>query len=101
MPTCQNCHEQWNWKQSVKVMFTLDVRLMCPFCGQKQHLTTNSRKRSQILNVVVIPVALFLALMLDVPPVGSFAILIGGFLSAASIYPFLIELSSHAEPGWK
>ncbi|WP_010530281.1 TIGR04104 family putative zinc finger protein [Lentibacillus jeotgali] len=100
MPTCQNCHEQWSWAQTVKVMFTLDVRLTCPYCGQKQHLTTKARKQSSILNFVV-PVALFLALMLEVPPLASFAILVGGALVAAGIYPFLIELTNQAEPGWE
>lgn len=44
MPICQNCHKQWSWKQTVKKMFTLDTGMICPNCGKKQLLTTQSKK---------------------------------------------------------
>ncbi|SFA84669.1 cxxc_20_cxxc protein [Lentibacillus halodurans] len=99
MPTCQHCSEQWNWKQTIKAMFSLDVRLTCPYCGSKQHLTAKARRRMNLGNFSI-PIAIPLGILVNTPFM-SFGILIGTFILVITINLFLIELSNEADPGWK
>ena len=53
MPKCTNCHNQWTWGQTLKVWFTLDTGMICPYCGQKQFSTKKSRNRINLMGFLV------------------------------------------------
>lgn len=98
MPTCQNCDREWSWKQTFKKMFTLDVSMECPHCGEKQYYTKRARKRIAVLtflNLFIILLNLF-----DISPYLVLGIFFVFCLSAIGILPFLIELSNEEEPPW-
>jgi len=99
MPICQNCHEQWNWKQTVKKMFTLATGIKCPYCEKTQFLTTRSRKRSSI-TAFFAPLIMLLGILIDLSPVITLMLLAASFFAAIAVYPFLIELTDEEEPLW-
>ncbi|MGE7623638.1 TIGR04104 family putative zinc finger protein [Viridibacillus sp. NPDC096237] len=45
LPVCENCHEKWNWRVSIKKMFTFNRTMFCPHCEKKQYQTKKSRIR--------------------------------------------------------
>lgn len=99
MPVCQNCHEQWSWKQSIKAGFTLDVRLTCPHCGSKQYLTAKARKKTNMVNFLI-PFAILPGPIFDLTPLVSFSIFIGTGILIVVVNPFLMELSNEEAPYW-
>jgi CXXC-20-CXXC protein len=99
MPTCQHCHRKWTWKQTFKKSFTLSHQLTCPFCGEKQYITSKARKRSAYLSFIP-PLTLLLPIFFDISSILSISILIGSGLCLIGIYPFMIELSNKEEPLW-
>ena len=96
MPTCDNCHNKWNWKQTIKRTTTLDPAMICPYCEKKQYQTQKSRTKIGFLTAVVL-FPLLLQIFFDI----SGAVLLSLFPILAIIvillYPFLIELSSKEE----
>ncbi|HSI67296.1 MAG TPA: TIGR04104 family putative zinc finger protein [Planococcus sp. (in: firmicutes)] len=100
MPVCQNCREQWSWKQSIRNSFTLDHGLKCPNCERKQFLTKRARKR-MILFALYPSLVMLLSLVFDISSILVLvALMAGGFLILLGIYPFLVELSNDEEALW-
>lgn len=97
MPTCQSCNNHWSWKQTIKKMFTLDTGMNCPSCGNKQFLTSKSKKRSNVL-IFLPPFIMLLAILFDIPAPVTLVLLAMAFFVATAIYPFLIKLTSVKEP---
>ncbi len=98
MPTCRNCDREWSWKQTFKKMFTLDIAMECPYCGEKQYYTKQAKKRTALLTFFT-PFIILLSLF-DISPY----LLVGFYfiycLSIMGIFPFLIELSNEEESLW-
>lgn len=96
MPTCENCHNKWSWKQTIRKMFTLDTTLICPYCGERQYQTRKSKKKASILNLLVLS-PLLLDIFFDV----SVAILLSLFpilfIIIVSFNPSLMHLSNKEE----
>lgn len=96
MPTCQQCHRKWNWKQTFKNMWTLSNRLSCPYCQEIQYQTQRSKSQGALLNMVVL-LPLLLNIFFQLPPV----LLLSLFPVIVSIVlllnPFLIKLSNTEE----
>lgn len=99
IPTCQNCHKKWSWKQTFKRSFTLGGGMICPYCEKKQYLTARMRKRSTIIPFIITPLIMLGNLFFGPSYVFVFALLslLPLFLGA---YPFFIELSNEEEPLW-
>ncbi|TRM10781.1 hypothetical protein FH966_03085 [Lentibacillus cibarius] len=96
MPTCQNCHNKWSWKQTMKKMFTLDTGMNCPYCGERQYQTRKSRKNAGLLNFFIL-LPLLLNIFFDIPAailLSSFPVL---FFLVMSLNPVLMHLSSKEE----
>lgn len=99
MPTCQNCHEKWNWKQTFKRSFTLGGGMTCPYCEEKQYLTARMRKRSTIIPFIIS--ALIMLGNLFFGPSYIFVFTLLGLLPLFfGIYPFFVELSNKEESLW-
>ncbi|WP_344701775.1 TIGR04104 family putative zinc finger protein [Salinicoccus jeotgali] len=96
MPTCQNCGSKWSWKQTFKRSFILIGGMICPYCGEKQYLTAQMRKRSTLIMPIVIFLILLGNLFFGPSYIALFAIL-GVIPLAAIIYPFFVELSNEEE----
>ena len=96
MPTCQNCHNKWTWKQTFKKSFTLSVGMTCPYCDKKQYLTARMRKRSTIIPFIIISIIMLGNLLFGPSYTALFSliILIPLFLL---INPFFVELSNEEE----
>lgn len=93
MPTCQNCHNQWNWKQTMKKITTLNPTMICPYCAAMQYQTQKSKTKTAILTPVVL-LPLLLNIFFDI----SLAVLLSSYLILAVLVillsPFLVELTS-------
>lgn len=98
MPTCQNCDNEWSWKQTCKKYFTLDTGMACPYCGEKQYVTSRSRKKSSIF--LFIGPALMLINLFFGPSLIVLFILLGSFPLIVGVYPLMIELTSKEELPW-
>jgi len=96
MPTCDNCHNKWNWKQTIKKTTTLNPVMTCPYCGEKQYQTQKSKTKVGFLTTIVL-LPLLLQIFFDMP--GAFLLSIFPILTVIFIllYPFLIKLSSREE----
>ncbi|MFC4024676.1 TIGR04104 family putative zinc finger protein [Oceanobacillus longus] len=66
MPTCENCHNKWNWRQTIKKSFTLDPGMTCPYCGKTQYQTQKSRTKSALLNAIIL-LPLLINIFFDIP----------------------------------
>lgn len=98
MPTCQNCHRKWSWKQTIKKSFTLDTGMTCPFCREKQYVSSRTRKITTIFSLAA-PAFLLINIFLTLSFVFLF-LLISFMLLFLGIYPFFVELSNREEPLW-
>lgn len=96
MPNCDNCHNKWNWKQTIKITTTLNPVMTCPYCGEKQYQTQKSKTKIGFLTTIVL-LPLLLQPFFDIP--GAFLLSLFPILAVIVIllYPFLIELSSREE----
>ncbi|MGM0896539.1 MAG: TIGR04104 family putative zinc finger protein [Bacillota bacterium] len=99
MPICHNCHKQWSWKQTVKKMFTLDTGMICPYCGKKQFLTTQSKKRAGLVNFLT-PLVMLLGVLLDLSSITILMLIIASGAVIIAAYPFLVEFSDEEQPLW-
>ncbi|MEI3607600.1 TIGR04104 family putative zinc finger protein [Pseudogracilibacillus sp. SE30717A] len=97
MPTCQNCHNKWSWKQTFKGSFTLGGGMTCPYCKEKQYLTARMRKRSTLIPFVIVAIIMLGNLFLGPSYVSIFALLVL-LPSVFIINPFFVELSNEEEP---
>jgi len=53
MPTCKNCKNKWNWKQTVSRTTTFNSPMTCPCFGKKQYQTMGSKVKIVILNLII------------------------------------------------
>lgn len=98
MPTCQNCHYKWSWKQTLKKSFILSEGMTCPYCEKKQYITSRARKRSTVIPFLV-PLIMLGNLIFGTSYFSLIALIILiPFIFV--IYPFIIELSNKEEALW-
>lgn len=93
MPTCDNCHNKWSWRQTIKKTTTLDPAMTCPYCGEKQYQTQKSKTKTSLFKAIVLS-PLLLQIFFDIP--GAILLSLFPILTVIFIplYPFLVELSS-------
>ena len=96
MPTCENCHNKWNWKQTIKKTFTLDPGMTCPYCGETQYQTQKSKMKSGFFNTIIL-LPLLINTFLDIPGIVLLSLFPVLFVLIMSLYPFLVEISSREE----
>lgn len=96
MPTCQNCHSKWSWKQTIKKTFTLDPGMSCPYCGETQYQTQKSKTRNGFFNAIIL-IPLLINIFFDIPGVFLLSLFPLLFVLTMSLYPFLVEISSREE----
>lgn len=94
MPTCQNCHHKWSWKQTFKrsFAFAFSDGMTCPYCEEKQYMTSRARKISTAIpffvplimlgNLIFDPSYFFLIMLISLIPI------------IFGLYPFIIKLSN-------
>ena len=96
MPTCENCHNKWNWKQTTKMMATFYSSFTCPYCEEKQYQTKKSRGKTAIIPLIVL-LPFFLNAFLNL----STTIILGSLPITIAIifiiYPYLLEVGSEEE----
>lgn len=97
MPTCQNCHKRWSWKQTFRRSFTLGGGMSCPYCEEKQYLTARLRKRSSIIPFILITLIMLGNLFFGPSHIALFALL-GLIPIYFGVYPLFVELSNKEEP---
>ena len=96
MPTCQNCHQKWTWKQTIKKTMTLMPGMSCPWCGEIQYQSKKSRKKAPFLSLIVL-LPLLLNLFFDMPSAILLSLIPLLAIIVFIIYPFFIDLSSTEE----
>ena len=99
MPICQNCQNQWTWKQTIEKMFTLDSGMICPHCEQKQFLTNHSKQKSCFANFLT-PLVILLAAMFAVTPIVTLILVGFTFCLLIAVYPVLITFANTEEHLW-
>jgi len=96
MPTCENCNNKWSWKQTFKKSFTLDNKMTCPYCGEKQYQTKKSNIKIGFLTPIVL-LPLLIQIFFDVPVAILFSLFPVLFIVVMLLFPFLVELSSRED----
>src|SRR5690554_4039575 len=92
MPTCQSCHQQWTWKETLKAGFVIDIGMTCPHCGSKQYPTAKTRRRNFLLYL-----AILMPMILPIFNISAIYSLIFIFIMGAFILliqPLFTELSN-------
>lgn len=57
MPICQNCHNEWNWKQTLKALFTANISqegMKCPYCKESQFISRSSPSKKYLPVIVIL-----------------------------------------------
>ncbi|WP_240455845.1 TIGR04104 family putative zinc finger protein [Virgibacillus sp. Bac332] len=76
------------------------MKMKCPYCEEANYLSANSRKKSSMTSLILLPLILIgnIYLNLSIP----YVILIGLLLliSIVTTTPFMIGLSKEEEPLW-
>lgn len=93
MPTCQNCHTEWTWLETLKNIFSLT----CPHCKTKQYQSASSKKQSMVMNVVFIVIIFFKNVLLDVSLGVEIGIITLLFLLLIGTLPFYLQLANEEE----
>lgn len=96
MPVCENCKNQWRWKETMKKTFTLNPAMICPYCGEKQFQTQKSKNKSGVLYTFIL-LPLLLQAFFDIPKVILFSLFPLLFIFVLLIYPFFVQISSTEE----
>jgi CXXC-20-CXXC protein len=96
MPECTNCGTRWKWSDALKRIFTVGTAIICPYCNEKQYLTSQSRRKMGILHMLL-PLLILLPLVLDISFAVGFAIFSAAVVIVFSIYPFMMELTDKDE----
>ncbi|HLR52140.1 MAG TPA: TIGR04104 family putative zinc finger protein [Candidatus Avamphibacillus sp.] len=99
MPTCQNCKSKWSWKQTFKKSFTLDTAMTCPYCGEKQYVTSRTRNISTMITMMIITIVMLMNIFFGPSFIFVF-ILIGSIPFMVGLYPYWVELSNKEKPLW-
>ncbi|RPF53891.1 TIGR04104 family putative zinc finger protein [Aquisalibacillus elongatus] len=100
MPKCQNCDQQWSYKQTVKKSFTLDTGMPCPYCERKQYPTAKTRKKASLLNFVPLLSLLLPVFWNDISGWVVLGLLLGSSIFLMSVYPVMLKLSNEEEGLW-
>ncbi|WP_251166790.1 TIGR04104 family putative zinc finger protein [Cytobacillus horneckiae] len=99
MPTCQNCGQQWSWFTTVKKMFTLKKKMMCPNCQTGQYVTSDTLQKTGMVSMIPlftwVPLSSF-----GVPLLISAAVVIIVVLIVFALMPKLYKLSNEEDPLW-
>ncbi|GAA0593665.1 hypothetical protein GCM10009001_07300 [Virgibacillus siamensis] len=96
MPTCQNCGEEWSWKQTVKTLF----KLKCPHCGEKQYESASSRRWGGMYALIPLILILPVNIWADVSIGMAIFLAVTFLLVMFCSYPFILKLSNEEEPYW-
>src|SRR5699024_1681375 len=97
MPTCQHCGNEWTWGETLKSMWRIAMK--CPYCGEKQYQSAESRKQLAKFGAIPVPFALILPLM-DITILMAAGFLLIVLLAVFSVCPFFLKLSNEQEPYW-
>src|SRR5699024_720221 len=92
MPACQKCKQKWTWKQTFERTFTPHKEIICPYCNEKQFITTRTKDISGIMTFAAI-IIMFLAYFLFEPAIVALFIIIPAPLFIW-IFPYTVELSN-------
>src|SRR5699024_11689240 len=69
MPACQNCHNEWNRKQTLKALFTSNISqegMKCPYCGESQFVSSSSRlKKVRFFLIMICAILVLMCFFLD------------------------------------
>lgn len=96
MPTCQNCHKKWTWKQTMTLTFANNMGMICPYCGNKQYITATSKKWSSYYGFII-PIVIPIQIFLNVPILPMIIIFLSITACVIGGYPSIIKLSNKPE----
>lgn len=99
MPNCKSCSQKWGWKNTFIKFLCFNRGVMCLYCGEKQFVTPESRKRTGLISIAptltLIPAVLFEIHLPIVISILSITTVLAMFLSL-----YMIELSNEDKPLW-
>ncbi|WP_027965039.1 TIGR04104 family putative zinc finger protein [Halalkalibacillus halophilus] len=97
MPTCQNCHTEWSWKETMKASMILDTRMTCPHCQQAQYTSKQTHKRFMIYTPIMLVFVIFLPQIIDLSLTATIAFAVFLIIATLSATPLLLNLSNEEE----
>ncbi|WP_079478889.1 TIGR04104 family putative zinc finger protein [Halobacillus salinus] len=95
MPTCQNCKRKWSWSETVKQQ--LKSKYICPYCGQRQHLSEKSQFMQAVLTLVTSLAIIFVFTNIEESWVSLLVLIIISITVLLVTAPFVTELSNEKE----
>lgn len=96
MPACTDCKNMWTWKEAFTKQFNF-VILKCPYCESDQYYSARYRKRSSVLQVLIIFFIMTGNMFLG-PSYITLILLFLWLLIFLFVNPFMIELANEEEP---
>ncbi|WP_052651911.1 TIGR04104 family putative zinc finger protein [Planococcus massiliensis] len=93
MLVCENCKTEWTWKQTLKSSFVLTTSMTCPYCGEKQYATPKSKKRTFLLNMLIL-LPLLLQALFEMGVWTTFSLMIGFFILVMISMPFWMSVQN-------
>lgn len=97
MPACQNCHNEWDRKQTLKALFTSNISqegMKCPYCGESQFVSSSSRlKKVRFFPIVLGAIFVLMSIFTDYNFI-PFLIFLGLIIVYTTITPSMVTLSN-------
>ncbi|WP_106495659.1 TIGR04104 family putative zinc finger protein [Lentibacillus sp. Marseille-P4043] len=93
MPTCQHCHHEWTYGETIRKTFRIKKR--CPNCHHVNYVTAKSQWRmnlSSLLGFLIFPLSIF-----DVSITGIIFIGVCLFMIIVGTFPFIEQFSKEKE----
>lgn len=97
LPVCEGCNEQWSFLVSLKSYSKMNRGMTCPYCGSKQYVSRNARKRMGLFSFLPIT---FMFVPTFIGGMSSMHIVIHYLTTIAlyvCLYPLLLSVKSEDE----
>lgn len=93
MPICQHCKQKWTWLESMKKIF----RMTCPYCGEKQYQSAQSKKIASFIYVIPMLIVFIMNSLFSLSIGVGLMFLLLILALFFSIIPFYLKLSNEEE----
>lgn len=98
MPKCENCGHQWSWGDSLKVSMMYYSGKKCASCGEKQFISTSTRKTQWTVYFMLLILILFIRPLFDISVTTNVLITTPIIMIMIFAMPYTIQLANEHKP---
>lgn len=100
MSKCCACRNPFTWTETMKNIWTLKRKILCPVYGTAQFVNAKSRQKAEMLLFIPLFLLQFILRLMGVPLMPGLIILLLFFSVESVFLPFVYEYSKQKEPLW-